>query len=615
MTEVAAVPAGPAVEYHLRLQNAGARLIEVFCRIRTPDPAGQVVSLPTWIPGSYLVRDFSRHIVAIEATSGGAPVSLRKTDKSTWMAAPVEGELAIRAEIYANDLSVRGAHLDTAGAFLNGTSVFLRVHGHEKEACVLHLGPGGDPARSGWQVATAMRRLTGMPWDYGAFAADGYDELIDHPVLIGPLTIAEFDAAGTPHVVALAGRHDADLARLTADLARVCAWQIGFFGAPAPMQRYLFLVRLTGEGYGGLEHRASTALVCHRNDLPRVGMTALPREYRSFLGLASHEYFHVWNVKRIRPAAFAPYDLQRENYTRQLWIFEGITSYYDDLALVRSGLVAPETYLELLGRTLTQVYRSGGRRRQTVEEASFDAWIKYYRADENTPNALVSYYTKGAMVALALDLEMRLRTDGRVSLDDIMRVLWRSYGQEQRGLPEGAFEELAAEVAGFDLGEFFRSYLRSTLDPPVGILLAQFGVRLQLRPTEGAADAGGTAGTRAGRPRPWLGLRARTVQGRTRVTHVLDGGPAQSAGIYADDEIAAVNGLRADGEAFDSLLDRLAIGAQVELHLFRRDELRVVKLATVEPPRDTCFLAFDKSAPPAAAARGREWLAAFAPSS
>jgi predicted metalloprotease with PDZ domain len=470
------------------------------------------------------------------------------------------------------------------------------------------VSPGEDGARD-WRVATALTRLTGAAWEFGAFEAGSYEELIDHPVLMGPLTIAEFEAAGVPHAVALAGRHDADVARLTADLAKLCTWQIDFFGRPAPMDRYLFLVRLTGEGFGGLEHRASTALVCHRNDLPRAGAAGVSREYRGFLGLASHEYFHAWNVKRIRPAPLAESDLAGEAYTRQLWIFEGFTQYYDDLALVRSGLVTPESYLELLGRTLTTVYRSPGRRRQTLEEASFDAWIKFYRPDENAPNAQVSYYAKGAMVALTLDLELRLRTAGRVSLDDVMRVLWRAHGgNEAVPLPEGGFEELAAEVAGVDLGEFFARCLRSTVDPPVGILLAQFGVRLGLRPSEGAADGGGTPGQRAAAPRPWLGVRTRPANGRVRVTHVLDGGPAQVAGLLADDEIVAIDGLRADGETFDGLVERLAPGRPIELHLFRRDELLRIPLMPAEPPKDTCFLSLDAEAPDAAVARRRAWL-------
>jgi predicted metalloprotease with PDZ domain len=537
-------------------------------------------------------------------------VPFRKTDKSTWRAAPAEGELLVRAEIYANDLSVRAAHLDAAGAFFNGSSVFLRVHGRESERCVVHLSPGDDGPMSAWRVATTLPRLTGAAWEYGAFEASGYEELIDHPVLMGTLAVAEFDACGTPHAIALAGRQDADIGRLGADLGRLCSWQIRFFGEPAPMSRYLFLVRLTGEGFGGLEHRSSSALVCHRNDLPHPRRATLSREYRDFLGLASHEYFHLWNVKRIRPAEFAPYDLGREVYTRQLWILEGITSYYDDLALLRSGIIPVETYLELLGRTLTSVYRTAGRKRQTLEEASFDAWIKYYRPDENSPNVQVSYYTKGAMVALALDLDVRLRTEGRVSLDDIMRVLWENHGRES-GVPmqEGAFEDLAAEVSGLDLVEFFAHSLRSTVDPPVGILLAQFGVRLNMRAAEGTSDAGGRPGQRPSRPQPWLGIRTRAVHGRLRVTQVVDGGPAQQAGLAAHDEIVAVQGIRADAESFDGLVDRLNIAQPAELQIFRRDELLRLTLTVAEPPRDTCYLSIDEQASDAAVTRRQRWLA------
>jgi predicted metalloprotease with PDZ domain len=568
-----------------------------------------VVSLPAWIPGSYMIRDFARHVVALSASSQGAAIGLRKLDKSSWRAAPAEGELRLRAEIYAGDPSVRGASLDLRHGFFNGSCVFLRVHGREQDRCVVHVSPGEHPSMAGWQLATTLRRLTGGTYDFGAFEAGGFEELIDHPVLMGEIGITEFDAAGVPHALVVAGRHDADLERVRRDLATLCAWQIEFFGRPAPMPRYLFLLRLMTEGFGGLEHHASSALVCHRRDLAVPGKAAAGKDYRRFLGLASHEYFHLWNVKRIRPAELDRCGLDREAYTRQLWIFEGITSYYDDLALLRSGLVSIPEYLEMLGRTLTQVYRATGRRRQTLEEASFDAWIKFYRPDENTPNAQVSYYAKGAMVALALDLEIRLRSEGRRSLDDVMRLLWQTYGREGgQALPEGAFEELAAEVTGLDLGEFFRQNVRGTVDPPVGILLAQFGVRLHLRPAESDTDSGGTPGRREDRPRPWLGIRTRGSQGRLRITHVLDGGPAQQAGLMADDEIVAVSGWRVDPETFSPLLGRLAIGQPVELHVFRRDELLPFALHTAEPPKDTCYLTVDENAADGALARRRSWL-------
>lgn len=597
------------VVYHLRPKPVGTRLLEVFCKVRDPDPAGQVFSLPAWIPGSYMIRDFARHVVTIEARAHGEAVSLRKLDKSTWKAAPAIGELVVRAEIFANDLSVRGACLDPSGAFFNGSSIFLRVHGRESGRCVVHVSPGEDPVTSTWQVATTLSRLTGSEWEYGAFESSDYEELIDHPVLIGDLTQVTFDVNGVSHAIVLAGRHNADLGRLSADLRRICAWHAGLFQGALPMSRYLFLVRVTGVAFGGLEHRSSTALVCHRRDLPHVAESNSTAAYRRFLGLASHEYFHLWNGKRIRPTELLQPDLARETYTRQLWIVEGITSYYDDLALLRSGVISVGDYLEALGRTLTSVYRSTGRRRQTLEEASFDAWIKHYRPDENSPNAHVSYYCKGAMAALALDLEMRLRTEGRASLDDVMRVLWRNYGRDSgHGLPEGMFEELVEEVTGLDFTDFFHQALRTTVDSPVGILLAQFGVRLSLRAAANSAEHASTKGGPGGLPQSWIGMRTRKQLGALRVTHVLDDGPAQAAGVIADDEIIAIDGIRVGAETFDEMVGRLQVGEPVRFHLFRRDELLHLDIAPSEAPRDTCFLSIDDDASEEAQERRRRWL-------
>jgi predicted metalloprotease with PDZ domain len=454
-----------------------------------------------------------------------------------------------------------------------------------------------------------MRRLTGGRYDFGEFEAADYDELIDHPFLMGDLSIAEFEVAGVEHAIVLCGRHEADIDRLVADLGEICATQLRFFGGPAPMDRFLFLVRVNGEGFGGLEHRASSALVCQRGDLGRIGMRDATREYRQFLGLVSHEYFHLWNVKRIRPAEFVHADLGQEAYTRQLWIFEGITSYYDDLLLLRSKRITLAQYLELLGRTLTGVYRTPGRRRQTLEDSSFDAWIKFYRPDANSINTQVSYYVKGAMVALALDLEIRLRTRNRISLDSIMRVLWRNHGgAESRPLAERAFEELAGEVSGLDLADFFDRSVRGTVDPPAGVLLGQFGVTLHLRSAESASDAGGHPGSRGDKPHPWFGLRTRPVQARLRVLHVIEGGPAQRAGLAVDDELVALRDLRLDGDAADSQFDHCEIGKPARVHFFRRDELMEATIVPLEAPRDTAYLTLDEEATPEQCARRDAWL-------
>jgi len=299
------------IRYSIVPARPEAHLYRVSCTVAEPDPAGQRLALPAWTPGSYMIREFARHIVSIRAQSRGRPIMLEKLDKHTWRAAPVAGPLLVICEVYAWDLSVRGAHLDTTHAFFNGACVFLRVLGQENASCELEiLRPKGARYRS-WRVATAMARQGARPWGFGTYAAGDYAELIDHPVEMGNFALASFRASGVPHDIVITGRHDADLGRLERDLKRLCEHHIRFFGKPAPMKRYLFLATAVGEGYGGLEHCASTALLCSRDDLPREGEKQVSERYRTFLGLASHEYFHAWNVKRIKPAAFAPYDLTR----------------------------------------------------------------------------------------------------------------------------------------------------------------------------------------------------------------------------------------------------------------------------------------------------------------
>ncbi|MEO7387004.1 MAG: PDZ domain-containing protein [Gammaproteobacteria bacterium] len=598
------------VVYHLRPLSTGAHLYEVTCRIERPSPDGQLLSLPAWIPGSYLVRDYARHVVQFQAESGGETVVTGKLDKHTWRVAPVAGELLVRIRVYAADPSVRGAWLDQQQGFVNGVCVFLRVHGQERAASVVHIDPPDLPMTApGWRLSTGLQRLTGGQGEFGAFQAADYDDLIDHPILMGQNTTVEFMAAGVPHALVLSGLPNPDRERLQADLARLCTWHIDFFGRPAPMRRYAFLARVSGDGYGGLEHRSSAVLACRRDDIPQVGLPVSETLYRRFLGLVSHEYFHAWHVKRIRPAEFVDADPGTEVYTHQLWIFEGITSYYDDLALRRSGLITVDQYLELLGRSLTQLDRTAGRRHQTLEEASFDAWIKFYRPDENSPNATISYYLKGSLVALALDLELRVRTAGTCSLDAVMRTLWQDYGADDSpGLPDGQFERLASSLSGLDLEPFFRQTLRTTIDPPLGILLAQFGVRLHMRGTESDADSGGARGRREERPRPWLGLKVQTGDGRVRVGHVAADGPAQQAGFAAGDELLALGTRRVAPDNWEASIDRLIVGSDTVCHVFRDHQLLQLNCTPVAAPRDTCYLSLDPDADADVLTRRNAWL-------
>lgn len=561
--------------------------------------------LPSWIPGSYLLREFARHIVAIAATADGQPVALEQTAKGSWTARGCKGPLTVTATIHAFDLSVRGAWFDRERAFFNGTALFLLPEGKESEPVELVLEqPPGDYAED-WQVATSMSAATVDAQGFGRYHAADYDELIDHPFEIGHHAVVRFEAAGVPHRFVVTGRVDADLDRLATDLAQLCATQIGFFGRPAPFASYTFLGLAVGNGYGGLEHRASSSLIFRRSDLPRVGDTGVSRDYQRLLGLCSHEYFHSWHVKQSKPAAFTPYKLDQRNHTRLLWVFEGITSYYQELFLLRSGLLGVEAFLRRIAETLTRVYRVPGRLRQTLADSSFNAWDRLYKPEPDSINSGVSYYSKGALVALALDLQLRTETD--VSLDDVVIALWQRFGAAGIGLPEDGFEQLVAELAGQPFTEFFEAAIRGTDDPDLQSLLAAAGVRLQMRQRESAADAGGTPP--AARPVPMsLGAAWDKHGAGLKLLAVYDDQPAQASGLAPGDIIVALDRLQATAESVAELLARYEEGDVIAVSFFRGDELFETSLVAAPAPADTCFLELDPDASVAALERREAWL-------
>jgi len=559
------------ISYTIAAQDPATHMFQVTMTIEAPAPEGQVLVLPAWIPGSYMIREFSRNIVQIRAEASGQPVELGKRDKHSWQAAPCKGKLTVHYEVYAWDLSVRAAHLDQTHGFFNGTSVFLRAVGQEHEPHVVDIQRPGHEAAAKWRVATALKELKAKRYGFGTYIAQDYDELIDSPVEMGTFEMASFKALGVQHDVVFTGRvPNLDIARVCADLKQICETQIAFFeprSKKAPMDRYVFMTMVVCDGYGGLEHRASTALFCSRADLPTTAQKGKePSEgYMKFLGLCSHEYFHTWNVKRIKPAVFAPYDYQVENYTPLLWLFEGFTSYYDDLMLVRAGLLSEEGYFKMLGKTVGAVLRGSGRTKQSVADSSFDAWGKYYRQDENSPNAIVSYYAKGSLIGLGLDLTIRAKTNGKRSLDDIMRALWQKFGRDfyngkPRGVTPEEVETLFDNVAGFKLKTFFDKYIRGTDDVPLAKLLPQFGV--------GYKDERKSS-------KPGLDVNIGREGADCKLSAVHDGGAAQKAGLSANDLLVAIDGLRVSGNPsnVDGLLSRYKVGDTVQVHAFRRDEL------------------------------------------
>lgn len=576
--------------YRISAHDPAAHLFEVRLTVARPDPEGQVFAMPAWIPGSYMIRDYARNVVSIRAEADGLDVPLAKLDKSRWRAAPAQRPLTLVAVIYAYDLSVRGAHLDNTHAYFNGPCVFFAVAGQEDVPCELEIVPPEVPGAAEWRVATSMRQQDGPPYGFGTFAADDYAELIDHPVEAGNLAIGEFEVRGIPHAIAIRGKTRVDMGRLCHDLETVCERHMALLGVPEGFDRYVFLVYAAGSGYGGLEHRWSSSLVCTRDNLPARGEEAVGDAYRTFLGLASHEYFHAWNVKRMKPAVFTPYDLSAETHTGLLWVFEGITSYYDDLALVRSGLITEKSYLELLGRTISRVLRGSGRLKQSVAASSFDAWTKFYKQDANASNAIVSYYAKGSLVALALDLKLRCETQGRVSLDDVMKACWERWGETGEGMPEDGFEAVAAEVSGLDLDDFFQAAVRGTGELPLDTLLHTHGIQYHVRAASGSSDKGGQKLENSRQRGVWLGATLAESNGKSTFTAVMNGGPAELAGIAPGDEAVALDGLLLTAGNADKRLKAYRDGDELELVVFRGDELVSTRIRLASAPLDTCYL-------------------------
>jgi len=592
------------IHYRIEVADAAAHQFKVTLTIADPAPAQQL-SLPVWIPGSYMVREFSRHLSRLQARQGSQPRPLAQLAKDRWsVATSGRAALVVTYFVYAFDPSVRTAWLSDDRGFFNTTSLCLAVEGRtaEPQRVELHRLPAG------WDVATAMTRIDpgakaakkargakAVPARTQVFESADYDEMADHPFELGPFWRGEFTSGGVVHEFVVAGAWPQfDGERLLADTRRICDEEIRFWheGGKPPFERYVFMLYATEDGYGGLEHRASTALIAARKDLPRQGVPGTSDGYVTLLGLISHEYFHTWNVKRLKPAEFLPYDFTRENYTELLWFFEGFTSYYDDLFLLRAGLIDGARYVKLVGRAMNGVRQSPGQHVQSVAEASFDAWIKYYRADENTPNSTISYYTKGSLVALRLDLA--LRAGGKATLDDVMRALWRE-------APGGAVtEELilktVARLGGKAAAAELREWVHERGELDVLPALARVGVEPESEALALATE---------------LGLRVSEgpVTG-IQVKSVLAGGVGAAAGLSAGDEILAVDGWRV--RRLDDALAWIRTGAAFELLVVRQQRVRTLRVAerSADLRNDAAPRSLKLAANPTAAtlARRASWL-------
>lgn len=599
------------IRYQITPSDPYAHLFTVRLQISTPAPEGQQLRLPAWIPGSYMIRDFAKNVVTLRANCGAEPVKASKLDKDTWQLEPCAGPLDVEYQVYAWDMSVRSAHLDQTHAYFNGTSVFLEVVGQSDSPCDVDIRNADIPEASHWRVATSLKRIDGEEYAFGWHRADNYRDLIDHPVEIADFALVRFKACGVPHDFVVTGLHNADMDRIAEDLTRICEHQIRLFGEPAPFERYVFITWAVGNGYGGLEHCASTSLICNRDDLPcRKERGRVSEGYKTFLGLCSHEYFHSWNVKRIQPDI--PYDLSRENHTPLLWAFEGITSYYDDLTLARTGLISNTEYLELLAKNLTRLLRNPGRFKQSAAESSFDAWTKFYKQDENAGNAIVSYYSKGAVIALGLDLLMRRISDNETNLDQVMQCLWQQNGQVSKPVAEfdiqdqclALSEACGATAEGLKaLTDFFQQVIYGVDDPDFSAWFEPFGIQFNVRQANSMGDAGGNSKL-ADDHRADLGIMVSHEASGSRILRVWEGSCAQRSGLSAGDLLIALDHIRLESGNLEKLLNRYQPGDSILLHAFRRDELMSFKVELQAPQEDTVFLTVEDKD------KLKRWLAA-----
>lgn len=535
------------LHYQIEFDDYRQHLIHVTARF-VAQPT-QELSLPTWIPGSYLIREFAKHIESVRAyDEDGRQLKIRKNEKNRWQLFNTDFELiTVEYDVYAYDLSVRGAYVDETRLYVNPACVCMALDGQEDKPVEAEIFL--PPELKHFQLAT------GLSWKSlvkGRFTlkADNYAQLIDSPFELADQTRFSFEANGIPHEFVVSGKHSMNAARMQQDIEKICSTEISMFGS-APFQNYTFMTMATGNSYGGLEHPNSTSLITPRNDLPKINEPEEPSEdYQRFLGLCSHEYFHSWLVKFIRPENFVNYDLNKEGYTTLLWIFEGFTSYYDDLILLRSGVISQTSYLKLLKAQIDRYLQNPGRFVQTVAESSFDAWIKFYRQDENSNNAGTSYYNKGCLVALCLDLGLRLRGS---SLDALMRKL---YENAQNGIQvnERTIYDLCQELTGDSWLEQINHLVNTTEELPLDQLFPEFGVKYQLKNDKSLP----------------FGLKLVDKPEGVLVQSARRDGTAAKAGLSANDVIIAID----DVKASVKLLEKYGKQSGVyTIYAFRRDEL------------------------------------------
>ncbi len=583
------------LHYKVSFNQANQHLFDVKLTIDFALQKGQKFSLPSWIPGSYMIRDFAKNIVTLNAKSNGNNIALTKTDKSSWQLNEAVDNLVIDYQVYAWDLSVRSAHLDNQHAFFNGTSLFLAVNSFEHLKHQVEVLASVHAKANHWIVATAMNSEKINASGFGLYQSDNYQDFIDHPFEIGALEKVSFEVDGVPHDMFFTeAPARVDYERIAKDVKQICETEVAFFGdKKPPFERYVFMTFVQKQGFGGLEHMASTALHCSFKDLPLINDNSekISDSYRTFLSLCCHEYFHNWNVKRIKPKSFVNLDLSKESYTEQLWFFEGITSYYDELLLARAGVIDGQSYLDMLAQSFTRVYKLKGRAIQTVTESSFDAWTKFYKQDENAVNAIVSYYTKGAMVAFALDFEIRRLTKDQKSLDHLMQIIWNEHGKDQKGITSDEIKKHAEKLVNASMDNFFNQALYSTKELAIEKIFTELGINFQLLPQQKHNEKGGFVKAKLERkavanlgithkPDP-LGVKVLTVDASTC---------GATCGLSSGDIIIAIDNIRVTSLELDKSIAQIPLGEKIQISYFRRERLYHVECLLTEVVPNIVYL-------------------------
>ncbi len=588
MTTAASIQAQTNIAFEVSFTEPQAHYVDVEMKYKSTRPIlsyqPSTIKMPVWTPGSYLVREFSKNVEGLQAWGGkGNLLKTEKTAKNTWAVYDNPGEqVTVKYRVYANEISVRTSFVDVSHAFLSPTGIFMYVDNTINNPTTVTI----KPFKNWTKISTGLEPVSGKP---NMFQAVDFDILFDSPIEVGNQDIFEFTAAGVKHEVAMYGGGNYNKEALQRDMAKIVTEETIVFGEN-PNKRYVFIVHNFQSYGGGLEHLNSTVLGASRMNYTNE------KDYKGFLGLVAHEYFHLWNVKRLRPKALGPFDYTAENYTPNLWIAEGFTAYYDNLMLRRTSFYSPEKYLDLIAGDISAVENQPGNRVQPVSEASLDAWIKYYRPNENSKNSTISYYDKGSLIGMIMDLEIIGATKGQKSLDDVMKAMYEEYYKKQkRGYTDAEFKVMAEKVAGKSLDKIYADYINGTNPINYPDYLGYAGLLL--------------SNENQGKNTPYLGIASAVKEGQLTITHVSRGKAAWKDGLNVNDEIVGIDGYRITSvDELDKMISSKKVGDKINVLISRDGILQTIEITLTANPNAKYKITVDDKASPEQLAVRKKWL-------